>query len=160
MAQEKKGKGSKAQKSAAPEEKKASKAAEAHDEDHVSAKESHDDDHGDHGHGKEAVAGHAAAHAAHDDHKPNRKEYWVIFVALALLTLLEVGVTKVPGISKTLMRLALVGMALTKAGLVGMFYMHLKHETRILRLTVAIPLATPALYAVVLISEAAWRLIR
>jgi cytochrome c oxidase subunit 4 len=77
-----------------------------------------------------------------------------------VLTVLEVGVAQVPGISKTLMRLSLVGMALGKAFLVAMFYMHLKHETRVLRLTVAIPLATPALYAVVLISEAAWRLIR
>jgi caa(3)-type oxidase subunit IV len=159
MAQEKKGKG-KAQKSAASEEAHKADKAEAHEEDHASAKAAHDEEeHGDHGHGKAAVAGHGDAHADHD-HKPNRKEYWVIFVALFLLTILEVGVTKVPGISKTLMRLALVGMALTKAGLVGLFYMHLKHETRILRLTVAIPLATPALYAVVLISEAAWRLIR
>ena len=149
MAQEKKGKGSKAQKSA--EDEKASESAEAHEEEHVSAKVTHADGHGD--------KAHAHGDAEHE-HKPNRKEYLVIFVALLLLTVLEVGLAQVPGISKTLMRLGLVGMALAKAGLVAMFYMHLKHETRVLRLTVAIPLATPALYAVVLISEAAWRLIR
>ena len=150
MAQEKKGKGSKAQKSA--EDEKASESAEAHEEEHVSAKVSHAEE----GPGDKA---HAHGDAEHE-HKPNRKEYLVIFVALLLLTVLEVGLAQVPGISKTLMRLGLVGMALAKAGLVAMFYMHLKHETRILRLTVAIPLATPALYAVILISEAAWRLIR
>ena len=44
------------------------------------------------------------------------------------------------------------------AAIVGLFYMHLKHETRILKLTVAIPMATPMVYALVLIAEAAWRL--
>lgn len=159
MAKENKGKGTKSEKGAS--EENASKADE-HEESHASAKEADVEDseakggekahasegHGDHGHGDH-------------DHKPNRKEYWVIFAALLVLTLLEVGIAQPElGISKTLMRLGLVGMALAKAALVALFYMHLKHETRVLRLTVAIPLATPALYAVVLISEAAWRLIR
>ncbi len=87
----------------------------------------------------------------------SRKEYIVVFVALALLTAVEVAVVYMPGIGKGPMILALVGLALTKASLVGLFYMHLKHETRILKLTVAIPLMTPAVYAVVLIAEAAWR---
>jgi cytochrome c oxidase subunit 4 len=151
MAKENKGKGSKST------EEKASKADE-HEESHAPAKEASGDDHagdahahGDHAHGD---------HGEHE-HKPNRKEYWVIFAALLILTILEVGIAQPGlGISKTLMRLGLVSMALAKAALVALFYMHLKHETRVLRLTVAIPLATPALYAVVLISEAAWRLIR
>ena len=88
----------------------------------------------------------------------NRKEYWVIFAALFVLTVLEVGITYVPGVAKPLMLSALIAMAVAKAALVGLFYMHLKHETRILKLTVAIPLATPAVYALVLIGEAAWRL--
>ena len=148
MAQEKKGKGSKAQKNDGAEEQKSSKAAAEHDGEHASAKEAHGD------------AAHGGDHGEHE-HKPNRKEYWVIFGLLLLLTILEVGIAQPSlGISKTLMRLGLVGMALAKAALVALFYMHLKHETRVLRLTVFIPLATPALYAVVLISEAAWRLIR
>ncbi len=150
MAQEKKGKDQKAPKGV--DDERASKSAEAQEEEHVSAKAATAD---------EAHADKAHSHGDADhEHKPNRKEYWVIFVALLLLTVLEVGLAQVPGISKTLMRLGLVAMALAKAGLVAMFYMHLKHETRVLRLTVAIPLATPALYAVILISEAAWRLIR
>jgi len=40
---------------------------------------------------------------------------------------------------------------------VGLYYMHLKYETRVLKLTIAIPLATPAFYALVLIAESAWR---
>ena len=146
MAQEKKGKGPKADK---PEEE------------HVSAKETPSEEaHSEKPHAAGDKA-HSAAHADGDhEHKPNRKEYWVIFAALLILTVLEVGGAQIPGISKPLMRISLVAMALAKAGLVAMFYMHLKHETKVLRLTVAIPLATPMLYAVILISEAAWRLIR
>lgn len=154
MAQEKKGK--KAQKQHEEPEEERTSGADEHGDEHASAKEAHDDA----GHGDEAHAAHGGDHGEHE-HKPNRKEYWVIFVALLVLTVLEVGIAQPGlGISKTLMRLGLVGMALAKATLVALFYMHLKHETRVLRLTVMIPLATPALYAVVLISEAAWRLIR
>lgn len=155
MAKENKGTGTKSEKGAS--EEKTSKADE-HEESHASAKEAHAEEHGEKSH---ASAGHGDHGHGDHEHKPNRKEYWVIFGLLLLLTVLEVGIAQPSlGISKTLMRLGLVGMALAKAALVALFYMHLKHETRILRLTVAIPLATPALYAVVLISEAAWRLIR
>lgn len=155
MAKENKGKGTKSEKGAS--EEKASKADE-HEESHASAKEAHAEEHDAKSH---ASDGHGDGGHGDHDHKPNRKEYWVIFGLLLLLTVLEVGIAQPQlGISKTLMRLGLVGMALAKAALVALFYMHLKHETRVLRLTVAIPLATPALYAVVLISEAAWRLIR
>ncbi len=166
MAKENKGKGSKAQKNSAEKashakEESVSKAAD----EHVSAQDSSSaDSHSEKSHSESAAGDKAHSHAAHGDgeheHKPNRKEYWVIFVALLVLTVLEVAVAQIPGISKNLMRLSLVGMALGKAVLVALFYMHLKHETRVLRWTVAVPLATPALYAVVLISEAAWRLIR
>ncbi|MCK6589732.1 MAG: cytochrome C oxidase subunit IV family protein [Polyangiaceae bacterium] len=104
------------------------------------------------------VHGHTAHAVKH--HAPNRKEYMVIFLVLFVLTVLEVAVAQVPGISKTLLGLALVSLAVTKAAFVGLYYMHLKHETNVLKLTVAIPLATPAVYAVVLIAEAAWRLTR
>jgi cytochrome c oxidase subunit 4 len=89
----------------------------------------------------------------------NRKLYWQIFVALAVLTVLEVGVVYVPGIGRALMIIALCLLAVTKAALVGLFYMHLVHETAILKLSIAIPMSMPAFYAFVLIAEAAWRLL-
>jgi cytochrome c oxidase subunit 4 len=89
----------------------------------------------------------------------SRKEYWFIFSALAALTALEVGVVYMPGVGKGLVVSALVLMALAKAALVGLFFMHLKHETPVLRSTVIVPLAMPFLYALVLILEAAWRLV-
>ncbi len=89
----------------------------------------------------------------------NRKEYFVIFVLLFVLTILEVGLAYVPGIAKPLMVSGLILLAVVKATLVGLFYMHLKHETRVLKLTVLIPMLTPAVYAVVLIAEASWRML-
>ena len=54
--------------------------------------------------------------------------------------------------------IAIVALAIAKAALVGLYYMHLKHETAWLQWTVAVPLAMPAIYALILVAEAAWRL--
>ena len=99
--------------------------------------------------------------ADHSGHQPhiNRKEYWIIFVWLFVLTILEVGVVYVPGISTPLLVSALVLMAIVKAGLVGWFYMHLSHDTPIMRWTVVVPALMCILYAFVLIAEAAWRML-
>jgi caa(3)-type oxidase subunit IV len=88
----------------------------------------------------------------------DRKQYVKIFVVLGVLTALEVAVVYVPGIARPLVVIALVSLALTKAAFVGLYYMHLSHETKTLKMTVALPFAAPAVYALVLISEAAWRL--
>ena len=90
----------------------------------------------------------------------DRKQYWLIFVVLGVLTALEVGVVYIPGIGKGLLISALVLLALVKASLVGFYYMHLNHETMELKLTVAIPMMIPMFYALVLIVEASWRLLR
>jgi cytochrome c oxidase subunit 4 len=87
----------------------------------------------------------------------HRREYWIIFTWLFVLTVLEVGLVYVPGISKALLISGLIMMALVKAALVGFFFMHLKSETVFLKFTVVVPMVFPALYAVVLITEAAWR---
>jgi caa(3)-type oxidase subunit IV len=86
----------------------------------------------------------------------NRKEYWKVFAALFILTILEVGVVYM-GVPKTPLFIALSGLAIVKASLVGLFFMHLKHETKILRRSVAIPMSIPAFYALILIAEGAWR---
>jgi cytochrome c oxidase subunit IV len=86
----------------------------------------------------------------------NRKEYWTIFVVLFVLTILEVGVVYM-GVPRTPLFIALSSMALVKATCVGLFFMHLKYETRILKLSVAIPMSIPAFYAFILIVEGAWR---
>jgi cytochrome c oxidase subunit IV len=113
------------------------------------AHDDHDHDHGAHG---DAVA--------HGGHKVDRREYWIIFGVLFALTVLEVAVAQIPGINHSLMVLALVSLAVTKAACVGLFYMHLKHETKIMKMTVFLPFTAPAVYALVLIGDAAWRLAR
>ena len=81
-----------------------------------------------------------------------------VFAALTLLTVLEVGIVYIPGISKFALGSSLVLLAVGKAWTVGWFFMHLNHETRHLKLTVAIPFLFPVVYAFVLIADAAWRL--
>jgi cytochrome c oxidase subunit 4 len=81
----------------------------------------------------------------------------VVFVVLAVLTGVELGVALSAGIPKAAVVVALVALALSKAALIALFYMHLRFETRILRLTVFGPLVAPAVYGMVLIAETAWR---
>src|SRR5688572_9947858 len=88
--------------------------------------------------------------------KPHYRQYWLIFGLLAVLTLVEVGVVYLP-LSKPVIVTMLVVLALVKAGMVGLYFMHLLHETTILKLMVCVPLALGAIYSVGLIWEAFWR---
>lgn len=80
------------------------------------------------------------AHAAHAE--PN---YMGIFIALAVLTLVEVGVVSLP-FEKLAIGAMLVILAFTKAFLVAAYFMHLKFERR----TLAIIAATPIVLCVML----------
>ena len=64
----------------------------------------------------------ANAHVQHEE--PN---YMNIFWALAVLTVIEVGVVYLPA-SKLMIGFLLVALACTKAALVAMYFMHLKFE--------------------------------
>lgn len=87
----------------------------------------------------------------------SRKQYFVVFGWLFVLTVLEVAVVKLE-IGKLATGTALVGLALTKAAAVALFYMHLKTEVKPLKLLVMIPMCIPVVYAFVLCVEAAVRL--
>jgi caa(3)-type oxidase subunit IV len=86
-----------------------------------------------------------------------RRRYFQVFALLTVLTVLELSVVYVPGIAQALLVLTLVLLALAKAGLVLLHFMHLGQETRGLKLTVVVPFLLPAALAFVLIAEAAWR---
>lgn len=78
-----------------------------------------------------------ASHAAAEQHdEPN---YIAVFVYLALLTGAELGVYGL-GLPKTIMVGALVALALAKAALVAMFFMHLAMERKGLWIVAATPL--------------------
>jgi cytochrome c oxidase subunit IV len=87
----------------------------------------------------------------------SRRLYMGVWGVLCVLTVAELGVVYVPGIGRALLALALVLLAVAKAALVLLYFMHLKHETRGLQLTVVGPFMLPALFAAVLIAEASWR---
>jgi caa(3)-type oxidase subunit IV len=88
------------------------------------------------------------------------RESLVVFVVLGILVLFELGIVKMPGIPRGPAMVALIALAISKALLIGFFFMHLRSETRALKLTVLSPFLFPALYALVLVGDAAWRMLR
>ena len=86
-----------------------------------------------------------------------RKQYWLIFFMLFLLTMVEVGIVFLP-LSWGQMVFGLCGLAFVKAYMVAIYYMHLNHETLTLRFTALLPMLVPVFYAFVLCLEGAWRL--
>ena len=63
---------------------------------------------------------------AQDEHKEHPK-YMIIFVWLAVLTAIEIGVA-IPEYSLLLKAILLIGLACGKAALVAIYFMHLKFE--------------------------------
>ena len=72
--------------------------------------------------------------SAHGNH---RKEYIVVFVVLAILTVIEIWAAK--HLTEQAKLWSLIGLAVSKAACVGIFYMHLKLETKWLRFIAVIP---------------------
>ncbi|HKZ82512.1 MAG TPA: cytochrome C oxidase subunit IV family protein [Anaerolineae bacterium] len=68
-----------------------------------------------------------------------RPNYILVFVFLGLLTAVEVGVAFI-GLLEAIRVPLLVALAIAKATLVGMYYMHLRFEGRVLRFIAVGPL--------------------
>ncbi|GEJ56786.1 cytochrome C oxidase subunit IV family protein [Anaeromyxobacter diazotrophicus] len=92
--------------------------------------------------------------------RTSRREILAVFAGLVVMTLAEVAVASASGVARGPRMVALILLAVAKAVLVGLFFMHLRYETRILRLTVFGPLVAPAAYALALVAEAAWGISR
>ncbi len=60
--------------------------------------------------------------------KHNSPNYIAVFVALVVLTAIEVGVTYVAALPRLLV---LIPLAIAKATLVVLFYMHLRFDSRV-----------------------------
>src|SRR5262245_7654031 len=75
-----------------------------------------------------------SGHQAHPE--PN---YFAVIVVLSIFTLIEIVVANAP-MQKLVIGILLVGLALTKAIIVAMFFMHLKFEKTTLALIAATPL--------------------
>ena len=87
----------------------------------------------------------AVAHKA-----PN---YYMIWLYLAVLTMAEVGIAMVASIPKVLLIVILVLMALWKAMLVALYYMHLKIEPKRLWLVAAAPLPLALIFVGLVLLE-------
>lgn len=68
-----------------------------------------------------------------------KRPYIQVFVGLAVLTAVEVGVAAL-SIDKTLQIIVLLLLAASKAALVAMFFMHLRYDHRILTIIGGFPL--------------------
>jgi cytochrome c oxidase subunit IV len=84
------------------------------------------------------------------EHKhPN---YMAIFWYLAILTVVEIGVIYLP-LSKLTIGVLLCALALGKAALVAMYFMHLRFETRTLGMVAVTPLVIATLLIFLLLPD-------
>jgi cytochrome c oxidase subunit IV len=88
----------------------------------------------------------------HDE--PN---YMLIFWWLLGLTIAELAVAYM-GLPKALMIAGLVGLAIAKAALVAMYFMHLKFERRTLGLIALTPPILLVMFVLITFPDTAWRL--
>ncbi len=78
--------------------------------------------------------------------------YMAIFWWLAALTVIEIGVIYTP-MARLLIGILLVSLAISKAALVAMYFMHLRFERRTLGLIAVTPLFLGALLVFVLLPD-------
>jgi cytochrome c oxidase subunit 4 len=85
------------------------------------------------------------------EHKhPN---YIAVWAGLAVLTIVEVGVAMLSHIPRHILILVLVGLAIWKALLVALYFMHLKFEPRRLLIVVLAPLPLALILVVIVMQE-------
>jgi len=81
--------------------------------------------------------------------------YLAIFVALTVLTAIELGVAFLPW-ARTTVLLTLVALAVWKALLVALYFMHLRFEKKPLRILAAAPLPLAVIIVLAVITEFRW----
>src|SRR4051812_35927407 len=67
-------------------------------------------------------------HAPAEHHGPNLQAYYAVFGALCVFTLISFVVNAILGVGSHTGMAIIMGVAVCKATLVGMFFMHLKYE--------------------------------
>lgn len=85
-----------------------------------------------------------------------RKRSAITFAVLLALTALEVAVSQIGGHRRAVVA-ALIALAFAQGMVQIVYFMHLRWESRALRLYVLLPLAFPVVYALVLIADGIWR---
>jgi cytochrome c oxidase subunit IV len=82
--------------------------------------------------------------------------YLLIWLYLAILTAAELGLAFELPISRNLKLILLMVLAIWKAALVGMFFMHMKFEKWNMRVLALIPLPLAAILILAAITEHIW----
>lgn len=85
----------------------------------------------------------------------NHPNYVMVWLALAVMTAVEVGITFLSW-SKTTLILVLVGLAIWKALLVALYFMHLRFESRPLRILAVAPIPLAFILVLAVITEFRW----
>lgn len=80
----------------------------------------------------------AEAHTA-QSHSESTRFYWMVAGVLAVITVVEVAVTLVPGIPHLLLLIVLLALAVVKGAGVVMFFMHLRGDARVFQLLFIVP---------------------
>lgn len=96
------------------------------------------------------MSDHAAGGEAHEHKAPN---YMLIWLYLFILTIAEVGIAFLSALPKWVIVVGLLVMAIWKALLVALYYMHLKFEPRRLRLVALAPLPAVAIMILAIMME-------
>jgi cytochrome c oxidase subunit 4 len=84
-----------------------------------------------------------------------RPNYMGIWVGLAALTLVELGVAFLPW-SKQVIILLLIGLAVWKALLVALYFMHLRFEGNRMRIFAIAPLPLTVIIVIAVLTEFVW----
>ena len=86
--------------------------------------------------------------------------YVAVAVVLAVITAVEVTLALGHFLPQPLTTVLLIGLTLSKAALVMLFYMHLKYDTRWYSLMLVFPLfMVMVLFIIVLVAAASWNVI-
>lgn len=83
----------------------------------------------------------------HGQHHVSRLTYFYVFLALAVITAVEIGLAGA-GLARGLLNTLFMLLSLLKAGLVAAFYMHLKQDSRSYTYIFVLPAILLAVFAI------------
>ena len=95
-----------------------------------------------------------AVHHSEEEGKKARKVIWIIFWVLLIITGAEVGLGltwKNIGVSWGFVKTTFIVLTLAKAYFIVVYYMHLKHEWKNLKITLIVPYVFFAIYLILLV---------
>jgi cytochrome c oxidase subunit 4 len=92
-------------------------------------------------------------HDAEHHHGPAYKTYWAVFVWLMLLTCLTVSVSWIKAMPVPVAVALAFMIAISKASIVAAFFMHLKYDSKILRIICTVPAMLTLLIIIALMPD-------